>query len=81
MKSSIFARHVTVLHRNGYRTDYTHVTELKVHNPLPRKGRDEPMLLIKGEIDDVAGGRCNTVDKLPIKDLHMTIIDWHIPHD
>lgn len=75
----IFARKVTVLHKNGFRTDYTHVTEFRIHNPLPRMEDHEPNLVIKGEVDDVTGGRCNTVDRLPIKDLHMTIIDWYIP--
>lgn len=77
--NSIFARHVTVLHKNGFRTDYTHVIELRVHNPTPRNSEIEPLLLIKGEMDDIAGGRCNVIDKLPIKDLAMTIIDWYIP--
>lgn len=78
--NEIFARKITVLHKNGFRTDYTHVTEFKIHNPIPRMNSDiEPSLLIKGETDDVAGDRCNVVDKLPIKDLQMTIIDWYIP--
>lgn len=79
--NGIFARKVTVLHKNGFRTDYTHVTELKVYNPLPRvENRDiEPSLLIKGETDDTFGMRHNVIDRLPIKDLQMTIIDWYIP--
>lgn len=76
---SIFARKLTIIQKNGLRFDYTHVTELKVYNPLPRMSETEPHLYITGETDDVAGGRCITIDKYPIKDLQMTIIDWYIP--
>lgn len=76
---SIFARKLTIIQKNGLRFDYTHVTELRVYNPTPRRSETEPYLLIKGETDDVANGRCIAVDKYPIKDLQMTIVDWYIP--
>lgn len=83
MVNSIFAKRVTVLHKNGYRQEYTHVVEFKVGNPIPKMHEEiEPYLMISGEIEDPIGQmRCNTVDKIPIKDLHTTIIDWYIPKE
>lgn len=79
MINPIFAK-VTVLHKNGFRTDYTHVTEFKVYNPLPRIHPEyEPYILIKGESLDSFDMPQSILDKLPVKDLQMTIIDWHIP--
>lgn len=75
--NSIFARLVTVLHKNGLKTEYTHVTKMQVIPNDTQLGHT--VLYIKGETDDVDGSRCITIDKLPIKDLHLTIIDWYIP--
>lgn len=79
--NSTFARKVTVLHKSGYRQDYTHVVKFDVVNPLPRRNEYEPVLIIQGEIGDVDQTRCNVTDKLPVRNLHMTIIDWYVPEE
>jgi len=47
--NQIFARKVTVLHKNGYRTDYTHVTEFRAY--IPKETEPEtvlgPLLLLQ----------------------------------
>jgi hypothetical protein len=73
----IFARKVIMVHKNGHRDDYTHVTEFKVY----KDAKLGHTINIKGEIDDVDGTRINTVDKFPVKDVSVTIIDWYIPQD
>lgn len=79
MTNPIFAK-VTIIHKNGLRTDYKCVTGFEVWNPMPRMHPEyEPSLLIKGESVDTFGMPRINIDKLPIKDLEITIIDWYIP--
>lgn len=73
----IFAKKVIIICKNGYRKDYTHVTEFAVHTHEINKIPVE-VLLISGETD-VANGRIIAHEKYPIKELHITIIDWYIP--
>ena len=66
--------------KNGFRADYTHVVEFKVMNPMPRMNKErEPYFVIKGELIDVADGPVNVSDRILVKDVSMTIIDWYIP--
>lgn len=74
----IFSRKIIIVHKNGYRTDYTHVTEFNVVFDLTLQ---MTVLHIRGETLDSFDMCENVVDRLPIKDIHLTMIDWYIPPD
>jgi len=74
--NQIFARKVTIVQKRGtLRLDYTHVTEFNVYID----SKLGPTLNIRGETDDGFYGRYIAIDKYPIKDIELTIIEWYIP--
>lgn len=71
MNKQIIARRLTLIQKNsGVRIDYTHVTEF--HNVFV-KALGKLCLLIEGETQDVADGRCYSCETVPIENLEFYI--------
>jgi hypothetical protein len=66
----ILASKLIIIKKNGEKTDYTHVTEIRAKNNV---------LIIKGETNDVDKTRINVVNYFNIKELHIGIIEFYKP--
>lgn len=70
----IIARRVSIVQKNGFRCNYSHVTSLK-----NVQVDDKQFFYIIGEKDDPSGCRMNSYDKYEVKDLELMQVDFYVP--
>ena len=68
--NEIIAKKLIVLHKNGHKDEYTHVTKIETTHKK---------LFIEGETDDSFKMRHNVMDINKIDDLHIMIVEFYIP--
>lgn len=73
----IIAKKLTLIQKNpGVRIDYTHVQQI---NNAFLSELSKEVLIIEGETEDSFGLRKYSYDKIPIENLELMIVEFHVP--